>query len=161
MHEDLSDQRVSYEQGTLNENSISKNPFEQFKIWYDHAHATKEIREANAMVLCTASKDGFPSGRLVLLKEFDEDGFVFFTNYESRKSSELKENPKASLVFYWEPLERSVRIEGEVEKVSEEQSTHYFQSRPKDSQIGAWASQQSSVVKDRDELNKRFEVLLE
>jgi len=95
-----------------------------------------------------------------MYKEFDEDGFKFFTNYESKKSQDLTENPKASLVFYWEPLERSIRIQGIVEKVSEEESKKYFECRPRGSQIGAWASKQSQVVKDRDELNQKFEVFL-
>jgi len=153
--EDLSNERVSYEKGTLDEYSLDKDPFVAFANWYHEAKNTKEIREANAMVLSTASKNGIPSARPVLLKAFDDDGFVFYTNYRSRKAQDIGENPNASLVFYWDTLEKVIRIEGLIQKISEQQSTEYFNSRPRESQIGAWASHfQSAKVSGREELEK-------
>merc|ERR1711997_204942 len=137
---------------------VSKEPYEQFKNWFDIAKSTPGIEEANAMCLATATKTGLPSARYVLLKGFgapsldDKGGFVFYTNYESRKGKELVDNPNAALVFYWEPLKRSVRIEGRVEKVSEESSIAYFESRPIGSQIGAAVSNQSQVIPNRTHL---------
>merc|ERR1711997_1422587 len=137
---------------------VSKEPYEQFKNWFDIAKSTPGIEEANAMCLATATKTGLPSARYVLLKGYgaptlpsdDKGGFIFYTNYESRKGKELADNPNAALVFYWEPLKRSVRIEGRVEKVSEESSIAYFESRPIGSQIGAAVSDQSQVIPSRE-----------
>merc|ERR1712183_1012239 len=137
---------------------VSKEPFAQFEHWFEHAKSMKSIEEANAMCVASASKSGIPSARYVLLKaygppsETSKGGFVFYTNYESRKGKELLENPHAALVFYWEPLKRSVRIEGTVEKVSKEISQAYFESRPIGSQIGAAVSNQSQVIPNRAHL---------
>ncbi|MBS1974150.1 MAG: pyridoxamine 5'-phosphate oxidase, partial [Bacteroidetes bacterium] len=124
------------------------DPIEQFSKWWDEAMQS-EIEEVNAMALATASVDGLPSARIVLLKEYDKNGFVFFTNYESFKGLQLLENPRACLVFFWKELERQVRITGIVEKTSKEASDEYFNSRPEGSRIGAIASPQSHVIKGR------------
>lgn len=139
---------------------VSKNPYQQFQAWFEVAKSHESIGEANAMCLATATPSGRPSNRMVLLKSFgdpasDGGGFVFFTNYESRKGKELESNPYAALVFYWEPLKRSVRIEGRVERVEPSKSTEYFLSRPFDSQIGAAVSNQSSVIPSREVLSKK------
>ncbi|XP_076470197.1 pyridoxine-5'-phosphate oxidase-like [Babylonia areolata] len=139
---------------------VAKEPYKQFQKWFEEACNVKGIEEANAMTLATASKDGKPSVRMVLMKSFDKQGFVFYTNYGSRKAAELEENPHCSLMFYWEPLKRSVRIEGTVERIPEEESEAYFCSRPRTSQIGAMVSKQSSVIADRASLEKRNEELL-
>ena len=131
------------------------DPFDQFKKWYDEA-AESGIREPNAMTLATAKSTGEPSARMVLLKGMSEAGFVFFTNYDSQKGTELIENPHAALLFYWPSLERQVRITGSVEKIPAEESDSYFASRPRGAQLGAHVSRQSSVISDRDELVKRF-----
>lgn len=131
---------------------VSKEPFGQFKAWFETASKTPGIQEPNAMFLGTATKDGIPSVRPVLLKGFSSEGFKFYTNYESRKGRELAVNPQAALTFYWEPLRRTVRIEGRVEKTSAEDSDNYFRSRPFESQIGAHASKQSSVIASRETL---------
>lgn len=125
----------------------AREPFGQFRAWFDEASKHELIEEPNAMCIATASKEGRPSARMVLLKEFGaEEGFIFYTNYGSRKGQELSENPFAALMFYWEPLKKSVRIEGKVEKVSAEKSEAYFKSRPFGSQIGAAVSEQSKVI---------------
>ncbi len=153
--------------GSSTTNALKKintdpDPIRQFAKWYDEAIAAG-IPEPDAMTLATATKDGKPSARIVLLKSFDDHGFVFFTNYESRKAKDLAENPRACLVAYWLPVKRQVRIEGTVEKVSEKESDDYFQTRPLGSRLGAWASNQSDVVESRDvlensyaDLSKRF-----
>lgn len=122
------------------------NPIAQFQQWFEKAKTHKDIADATAMCLATASKEGLPSARMVLLKEVSDTGFVFYTNLESRKSNELKQNPHAALCFHWPALERQVRIEGKVEAVSEAEADAYFASRPRESQIGAWASQQSRPI---------------
>ncbi len=137
--------RVSYEKGHLLEKDILKSPFDQFKAWFDHA-LELEVFEANAMTLATCGADGQPSARTVLLKEIVEDGYIFYTNYNSDKGVEIAENNKVALLFFWKELERQVRIEGIVEKVPKEKSEEYFQSRPKGSQIGAWTSPQSQSI---------------
>ncbi len=144
----LADLRLNYANQTLDEQDASPDPFEQFKRWFQEA-IDSELREPNAMTLATANRQGRPSARIVLLKGFDEQGLVFFTNYESRKGQDLAENPQAALLFNWLELERQVRFEGMVEKIPVEASQAYFQSRPKGSQIGAWASPQSQVIADR------------
>jgi len=136
-------------------NLVAKEPFEQFKAWFDEATQNDKIEEANAMCLSTATSDGFPSARMVLLKKFGPEGFTFFTNYTSRKAEELDSNPRAALVFYWAPMKRSIRVEGEVERVPEEESRAYFQSRPISSQIGAWVSDQSKVIPGRSVLTDK------
>jgi len=140
---------------------VSREPFGQFKAWFEEATAHENIEEANAMCLSTATKEGLPSARMVLLKKYGPEGFTFYTNYSSRKAGELDSNPHASLVFYWPPLKRSVRVEGEVHRVPEAESEEYFLSRPLASQLGACVSEQSRVVKDRAVLDERNERLKE
>jgi len=140
--------RKEYKLKRLSEKDISGNPVHQFHKWWDEA-TKSEIEEVNAMSLATASRDGVPSARIVLLKDFDENGFVFFTNYDSYKGMQLLENPRACLVFFWKELERQVRITGLVEKISVQASDEYFDSRPAGSRIGAIASPQSHVIADR------------
>lgn len=149
--------RQDYKLKSLNEKDVQANPFQQFKVWFDEA-LKSEVKEPNAMILATADKTGLPNARVLLLKDFNEKGFVFYTNYESEKGKELSENPYAAMVFNWLDLERQVRIRGTIEKVGEDESTQYFQSRPKESQIGAWASPQSRVIESRDviERNQTF-----
>ncbi|KAK3930409.1 Pyridoxine-5'-phosphate oxidase [Frankliniella fusca] len=136
-----------------------KEPIGQFKVWFDEARNEPSVMEANAMCLATASKDGTPSARYVLLKGYGPDGFKFFTNYESRKAKELEENPKAALTFYWEALRRSVRIEGTVARLPAAESDEYFHSRPKASQIGACASNQSTPITGREVLSAQEKYL--
>ena len=147
--------RKEYKLSKLSEESASLNPFEQFKIWFDEILKI-DLIEPNAMILATANKKAKPSARVVLLKSFDENGFVFFTNYKSRKGKEFKVNPTASLLFFWPELERQVRIEGKVKFASREESEIYFHSRPRDSQIAAWVSAQSSIIPDRNFLESKF-----
>lgn len=139
---------------SLNEQEVDRNPFVQFQHWFDEAVRVETI-EPNAMVLATSSPGGLPSARMVLLKGFDELGFLFFTNSESRKAEELHRNPHAALLFYWGELSRQVRIEGEVEAASRDESEEYFRTRPLESRIGAWASKQSSVIPGREYLEER------
>ena len=141
----------------LTKDNIDASPIRQFQTWYDEVRAQGvSEQDAISMTLTTAAKDGQPSARVVLLKSFDDSGFVFFTNYQSRKGRELAENPRASLLFYWSLLWRQVRIEGVVEKISAGESENYFQSRPLGSKLGAWASPQSEVVESRETLEARF-----
>jgi pyridoxamine 5'-phosphate oxidase len=158
----IADIRRDYMKEVLSENQVEQNPFRQFDRWWEEAMKA-DIDEVNAMTLATVSTDGKPSARIVLLKGYDDYGFVFFTNYESKKGKELYENPQATLLFFWKELERQVRIEGICEKVSEAESDAYFYSRPEGSRIGAWASPQSEVIDSRDildanliELEKKF-----
>jgi pyridoxamine 5'-phosphate oxidase len=139
----------------LNENEVDPNPFKQFAEWYKQAEVVVPILP-NAMTLATATQDAVPSARTVLLKDFDERGFVFYTNYDSQKGKELSENPIASLCFYWPQLSRQVRITGTTTKTSREESEAYFHTRPLDSQLGAWASNQSAVINDRQFLENRM-----
>ncbi len=136
------------------EAETASNPFEQFQQWFDEA-LEAEVAEANAMVLATAGLDAQPSARVVLLRNMDDRGFVFFTNYGSHKGSDIAENPKAELLFYWQALGRQVRISGSVERVTREESTEYFETRPLASRVGAWASKQSSILQSRAELDRR------
>jgi pyridoxamine 5'-phosphate oxidase len=138
--------------GVLLESGVSADPLEQFARWFADAEAA-EIRAPHAMALATAAPDGRPSVRMVLLKGADDDGFVFFTGYESRKGGELDSNPSAALLFYWDPLGRQVRVEGTVERVSAEESDAYFASRPRGAQLAAAASRQGRVLADRKELD--------
>jgi pyridoxamine 5'-phosphate oxidase len=147
----LADLRKSYMKGSLSEEDIKPNPIDQFHIWFDQAqHA--ELPEPNAMTVASVDANGKPSARVVLIKEVTQDGFVFFTNYESRKGQALTANPHAALLFFWPELERQIRIEGSVTKLSAEESDAYFHSRPLDSRIGAWASPQSQVITSRTQL---------
>lgn len=149
--------RQSYSQNELLEENVLKNPFKQFGKWFDEA-LNAQILEPNAMHLSTISV-GKPHGRIVLLKGFDENGFIFFTNYLSNKGQEITETPFASITFFWGDLERQIRIEGSIEKVSSDESDEYFHSRPRGSQIGAWVSEQSKVIHGREILNERLETL--
>ena len=155
----IADLRQEYKLAQLDEVGVSPDPFQQFSKWFDQARKA-ELQEPNAMTLATVAPgtDGLarPSARIVLLKGFDARGFVFFTNYESRKGQELAANPLAGLLFHWVALEREVRIEGRVDKVSGEESDAYFASRPRGSRIGAWASPQSQVIRDRQWLEDEF-----
>jgi pyridoxamine 5'-phosphate oxidase len=150
--------RREYSSRALNEQEVDADPIVQFRRWFDEAVAAKLV-DANAMTLATASPDGRPAARVVLLKEVDAAGFVFFTNYESAKARDLAANPRACLLFFWVELERQVRITGSVERVSREDSDVYFRSRPFESRIGAWASPQSSVIANRDILEARVRVV--
>ena len=138
----------------LDEKTIDRDPIKQFQVWLNDAMAAK-LPLPEAMTLATATPDGKPSARMVLLKQVDQDGFVFFTNYRSAKAEQLDANPFAALVFYWAQLDRQVRVEGSVTKTSAEESRDYFRTRPRESQIGAWASAQSQVISDRDQLEQR------
>lgn len=154
----IADLRREYSSRALDERDVDRDPVRQFRRWFDEALAA-ELVDANAMTLATASATGRPSARIVLLKEVDEAGFVFFTNYESAKAADLAANPHACLLFFWVELERQVRITGTVERVSREASEEYFRSRPLDSRIGAWASPQSTVIAGRDILEARVSAL--
>jgi pyridoxamine 5'-phosphate oxidase len=145
------------ELSALTKSNIDANPIRQFRIWFDEVRASGvSEQDAISMTLGTASNDGQPSARIVLLKSFDQRGFVFYTNYHSRKGKELSDNPRACLLFYWSQLWRQVRVEGDIEKVSTAESEAYFQSRPLGSRLGAWASNQSEVVETREVLEDRF-----
>jgi pyridoxamine 5'-phosphate oxidase len=158
MDMELAGLRENYIKGGLAERDLLKDPLDQFRRWFAEAQAA-QIREPNAMTLATATPDGIPSARVVLLKGFDDRGFVFFTNYQSRKGEELEENPHAALVFYWGELERQVRITGTVTKTPREESEAYFASRPVPAQIGAWVSEQSSVIANRKILEDQYTAL--
>jgi pyridoxamine 5'-phosphate oxidase len=158
MNTPLSSLRQNYTKGRLLENEIDQNPFNQFHFWFKEAVDSPE-KEPNVMTLATIDNQGKPNARIVLLKDLDEKGFVFFTNYQSEKGQQLSTNPYASLVFWWAELERQVRVEGKVEKISEGESDQYFQSRPLGSQLGAWASPQSQVIESREVLDKNLQVL--
>jgi pyridoxamine 5'-phosphate oxidase len=145
---------------TLDEKVVDRDPIKQFQAWFDDAIAAK-LPLPEAMNLATATPEGRPSSRVVLLKQVDENGFVFFTNYHSAKAQQLESNPYAALVFYWPQLDRQVRIEGKVERTSVAESAEYFQTRPRESQIGAWASPQSNVIAGRDVLEERVKELEE
>lgn len=145
---DIAALRQNYALHSLSESDVAADPFTQFGKWFEEAVNSK-VLEPNAFFLATATPDGKPSARTMLLKEFTTEGFVFFTNYGSRKGGELTLNPQAAMLFTWLDLQRQVRIEGRIEKVSMEESLAYFQSRPRESQIGAWASPQSTLIEDR------------
>jgi pyridoxamine 5'-phosphate oxidase len=153
---DLANLRRDYAGQPLTRSSVDSDPFVQFSKWFDEA-LNSEITDANAMLLSTVDSDCRPSSRVVLLKGIDENGFVFFTNYESKKGSDLANNPNVSLTFFWPQLQRQVHISGVTQKSSTEESETYFKSRPYDSQIGAWASRQSSVIESRAALESQFE----
>ena len=156
--QNLQDLRQEYRSAELAETDVENNPILQFKKWFTEAVDAK-LFEPNVMTLATANSSGKPSARILLLKGFDEDGFVFFTNYNSDKGKDLAENPQASLVFFWPELERQVRIDGLVNKIAAEDSTAYFHSRPVGSQIGATASPQSSVIPNREVLEEKVKQL--
>ena len=152
----IADIRINYSRQNLLEADAAQDPIAQFAKWWKEA-VESEILEVNAMTLATASTDGIPSARIVLLKDFSEKGFVFFTNYESFKGHQLADNPKACLVFFWKELERQVRITGLVQQVSASESNTYFHARPEGSQIGALTSPQSHVIENRQWLDDLYE----
>lgn len=154
----ISHLRKDYSLKALSETDVKSHPLEQFDTWWNEA-IQSQIDEVNAMTLATATAEGVPSARIVLLKEYNDKGFVFFTNYESAKGQELAENPRASLLFFWKELERQVRITGLVEKITEQESDAYFYSRPLGSRIGAIASAQSSVIANRNILEEKVKLL--
>ncbi len=159
-NETIAAMREDYTNNTLDIAAVHKNPLEQFAMWFKDALNSKEL-EANAMTLSTATKEGIPSARIVLLKGIEAEQFVFYTNYNSQKGQEIAENPHVALVFSWLNLQRQIRIQGSIRKTNEATSTEYFQSRPKGSQIGAWTSEQSDVIVDRIVLEARQKELEE
>jgi pyridoxamine 5'-phosphate oxidase len=155
----MTEYEESGEMPELSEQDVDADPIKQFARWFTDAEAAG-LKLPNAMTLATATADGVPSARVVLLKVFDRDGFVFYTNYESQKGRELDENPRAALCFYWPELDRQVRITGSVPTTSREESESYYHTRPVDSQLGAWASRQSAVISSRDVLEQRMRELV-
>lgn len=158
MARSVADLRQEYTRAGLRETDAAPDPIEQFRRWFEEALAAG-LHEPNAMTLATATSDGRPAARVVLLKGFEERGFVFYTNYEGRKGRELEENPYCALVFYWGELERQVRIEGRASRISGEESDAYYRSRPLGSRLGAWVSEQSRPVGDRATLEERLREL--
>ena len=158
MNVSIANLRRNYSLRELNEVDVDPDPCRQFQCWFDEAIAA-QLPEPNAMTLATATRDGTPTARVVLLKGLDESGFVFYTNYKSHKGEELAQNPKAAIVFWWAELERQIRIQGQVEKVSSQESEDYFHSRPVGSQLSAWVSQQSQVIPNRAVLEQRLQEL--
>ncbi len=156
----IADIRTEYKKQSLHESDVDPSPVKQFGHWWEDARKS-DIYELNAMTLATVDEQGIPDARIVLLKGFDEQGFVFFTNYNSRKGQELEANPNACLVFFWKELERQVRVTGVAEKISMEESIAYFNSRPDGSKIGAWASPQSIVVAGKAWLKETFDYYTE
>ena len=148
---DLKELKKQYSDTGIDQNSVDSDPFKQFRIWFDQA-IDSGIAEPNGFSLCTVSKDSTPSQRTVLMKSYDKDGFIFYTNHNSRKGQQLKERNTASMLFPWYELHRQINIEGKVERIDDRQSFDYFNSRPRGSQIGAWASRQSAVLANRQEL---------
>jgi pyridoxamine 5'-phosphate oxidase len=155
MTDPLAGLRESYLRGGLSEEEAAADPFDQFQRWLEEAMAAG-LREANAMALATAGPRGDPSARMVLLKGFDREGLVFYTNYGSRKAEELEANPRAALLFFWNEFERQVRIQGGVTRVSDAENDAYFQARPRGHQLGAWVSQQSRPASSREALEQRI-----
>ncbi|HEY4327138.1 MAG TPA: pyridoxamine 5'-phosphate oxidase [Mucilaginibacter sp.] len=156
--EDLQNLRADYSAASLSESSTKADPIKQFEVWFNDAKEAN-VPEFNAMTLATATTDGRPSARIVLLKGFYENGFIFYTNYLSRKGREINKNPNAALTFFWPEMERQVRIEGTIEKVSKGESEKYFHSRPQNSQVGALASPQSQEIPDRKTLEDKWNEL--
>ena len=150
--------RHDYEKDRLDEAAVARDPFAQFQVWFDAANEAK-VPEPNAMIVATASKEGRPSNRVVLLRGFDARGFAFYTNYESRKGSDLAANPYAAAVWFWESMERQVRVEGSVVKVDPAESDDYWRGRPRMSKLGAWVSDQSQAVESRQALEAEMEQL--
>ncbi|MBL7888609.1 MAG: pyridoxamine 5'-phosphate oxidase [Bacteroidia bacterium] len=148
--------RHDFSKQTLDESQVDKSPFLQFEKWFKEA-VDAHVNEPNAMTVATASKSGKPAARILLLRNFNENGFVFYTNYTSRKGEEIDENPNCALLFFWPELERQVRIEGKLIKQSSAESDLYFNTRPRTSKLGAWTSPQSKVVKNREELDELYE----
>jgi len=154
MNDDVRSRRITYDLGVLDVANVARDPFEQFRTWFEQALATPELLEPHGMTVATATPDGRPSARVVLLRQWDARGFVFFTNYDSRKGGEIEANPHAALLFWWTPLQRQVRIEGAAERVLAVESDAYFETRPRGHRLSAWASRQSAVVPDRATLER-------
>lgn len=161
MPKDLSDYRKSYEKEELLEINCPDNPMELFQVWFKNADESNTLEETNAMSIATIGKDGFPKTRVVLLKKITEEGFIFYTNYLSEKGKAIEENPNVCLSFFWPTLEQQVIIKGKATKLAETISDAYFKSRPKGSQLGAWASNQSDVVSSKNELVEKMKILEE
>lgn len=160
MNRDLHNYRQSYEAGALDIEHTAADPMEQFALWFKEVEAAGGVKEPNAMSLATIGTDGFPKVRIVLLKEYSQEGFVFYTNYDSEKGQSIAQNTQVGLSFFWPNLERQVILKGEAHKVSEGQSDAYFASRPKGSQLGALVSNQSSVIDDRSVLEEKMQSLV-
>lgn len=158
MNQEINSIRQEYTLASLSEKEVSSDPFLQFEQWFQEA-IRADIDDVNAMALSTVDLNQCPHSRMVLLKGLENHHFIFFTNYHSHKGQEILHNPRVSLLFYWKELQRQVRIDGIVSKISEEESLHYFQSRPRESQLGAWASLQSEVLASRADLDNRFQQL--
>lgn len=156
---DLSNYRKNYQRSELLENKVPDNPMQLFQTWFYEVEEEDGVDEANAMTVATQGLDGFPKSRVVLLKRFNEEGFIFYTNYTSEKGKAIEANPKVCLSFFWPVLERQVIIKGEAEKIAPNLSDGYFESRPRGSQLGAWVSDQSSVVSSREELEEELRKL--
>jgi len=156
MNRDLTNYRKSYDKKALEENQIPKSPFQLFSDWFKEVEEAGGVEETNAMTLTTLGLDSFPKGRIVLLKHFDTDGFVFYTNYESEKGKAIANNNNVCISFFWPNLERQVIIKGTANKISKDKSVNYFQSRPKGSQLGAWASDQSTSIDSREVLENKL-----
>jgi len=159
MEKDLGNYRKSYDKGSLLEQSINKDPFDLFQLWFNEVDMHFQETETNAMTLSTIGSDGFPKSRVVLLKKFNSFGFVFYTNYESEKAKALANTPRCCLSFHWESAERQVIIKGIADKIDPSESDAYFLSRPKGSQLGAWASKQSTVIENRAILDTQLQSL--
>lgn len=151
--------RRDYKKMSFNESNAEENPFDQFDIWFKQALDSRFL-DPNGFSLSTVNKNGRPSSRMVLLKEYNKAGFVFFTNYQSRKGIEINDNPFASMLFFWDKLERQIRIEGKIEKVSKQESEDYFETRPYTSRLGAWASKQSKKLSSRFKLMREVVLLM-
>lgn len=161
MQDDLSNYRKQYQKQELSEASVDPNPLQQFRTWFYEADENEGVDEPNAMTIATVGADGFPKSRVVLLKKYNEEGFIFYTNYESEKGKAITRHPKVCLSFFWSALERQVIIKGTAEKVAENDSENYFHSRPKGSQLGAVVSAQSEVILSRENLEEELQHLEE
>ena len=157
MSKDLSNYRKSYEKQELLESNCPENPLELFQKWFLNADASDTVEETNAVSLSTIGKDGYPKSRIVLLKKYSQEGFIFYTNYNSEKGKAIQENNQVCLSFFWPALEQQIIIKGKAEKLPENLSDGYFESRPTGSKLGAWASNQSTVVESRDILEKNLQ----
>jgi pyridoxamine 5'-phosphate oxidase len=159
MRENLHDYSRNYEKGELDQSTVDANPMQQFRTWFYEVQNSGGVDEVNAMTLSTIGEDGFPKGRVVLLKKYDETGFYFYTNYTSEKGKSILNNNKVSLSLFWPNLERQIIIKGIAEKTSKDDSSNYFATRPKGSQLGAWVSNQSEVIDSRQELLQELQEL--
>ncbi len=161
MEKELHNYRKSYQKGELSVNDVDTNPMQQFQKWFYEAKDSDTVEEVNAMTLTTIGVDGFPKGRVVLLKKYNEKGFYFYTNYNSEKGISINENPNVSISFFWPALERQIIIKGVAKKTSKDDSVNYFESRPKGSQLGAYVSPQSTIIESREVLENNLKLLEE